>query len=102
MLSIRSTLMLAAIALSHSAAAVAQAGRTPESAEVGTARDTSEDWEALESGNPASPDYRNRVISTAKDANAAWEAGEATNPHNPQFGKGAEVEVMPEQHAAAR
>lgn len=98
MFSKSSLLFVAALVLSIGGG-IAFAGPLP-TASAGD--DTDAFWESLETGNPASPDYRNRVIAAAKDSNAAWEEGEVDNPHHPQPGELAVHEANAEQTSNAR
>ena len=54
---------------------------------------TNDEINAAETGNPDSPDYRNRPdVAIGGDVNAEWQALEAGTPHNPQPGKATMLE----------
>ena len=44
-------------------------------------------WQVSDAEVPASPDYKNRVISGSEDSNAAWQSLESDNPHSVDFAK---------------
>ena len=64
--------------------------------------DAEDVWEPLEIENPASPDYRDRVIAAADVSTEAWEKGEPDGPDHRQPGKRATHEASEEQASTAR
>ncbi|HYS11165.1 MAG TPA: hypothetical protein VEP66_20685 [Myxococcales bacterium] len=67
-----------------------------------TASADAEAWESPEIENPASPDYRDRVIAAADVSTEAWEKGEPDGPDHRQPGKRATHEASEEQASTAR
>jgi len=88
MLSKRSLALIATVALSTAAIGGARADSMPTSTDEARAQSssrTNDEIDALETGNPHSVDFRNRV-TPRRSTNDEIDAGETGNPHSIDFG----------------